>query len=48
MIILGVILLILGLVLGINVLTWVGALLVVIGAVLWFAQPSFQGGRRWY
>ena len=35
MIVLGVILLILGLVLGISILTYIGIMLIIIGAVLW-------------
>jgi hypothetical protein len=48
MMVLGLILLVLGLVFGISLLTYIGIILLVLGAVLWVAQPSFQGGRRWY
>lgn len=48
MIILGIVLAVLGLILGINVLVWVGALVAVIGVVLWVVPQGFQGGRRWY
>lgn len=51
MIVLGVILLILGLVLGIGILTTIGIILLVVGAVLWILGASGRpvGGRkRWY
>jgi hypothetical protein len=50
MIILGLICLILGFLLGINILWTIGIILLVIGAVLFllgsFGRPV--GGRRWY
>ncbi|AEV74592.1 hypothetical protein MycrhN_4086 [Mycolicibacterium rhodesiae NBB3] len=51
MIILGVILAVLGWILGINVLTTIGVILVVIGAVFWVLGSVGRpvGGRRaWY
>jgi len=45
MVILGVILLILGLILGISLLTYIGIVLLVVGAVLLFVRP---GGRYYY
>ncbi len=51
MIILGAILLILGLVLGINVLWTIGVILIVVGAVFWVlgATGRAVGGRKvWY
>jgi len=44
-IILGVILLLLGLILGISILTYIGIVLLVVGAVLLFVRP---GGRYYY
>ena len=51
MIILGAILLILGLVLGINILWTIGIILIVIGAVFWILGSTGRavGGRKvWY
>ena len=51
MIVLGVILLILGILLGISILTYLGIILIVIGVVLWVLGASGRpvGGRaRWY
>lgn len=51
MIVLGAILLILGIVLGIGLLSTVGIILLVIGAVLWVLGAAGRpiGGRRyWY
>jgi hypothetical protein len=51
MIILGVILAVLGWILGIHVLTTIGVILVVIGAVFWILGSVGRpvGGRRaWY
>ena len=51
MIVLGVILLILGIVLGINILTTIGVILLLVGVVLWIlgATGHAVGGRsRWY
>jgi len=50
MIILGIILLVLGLVLGINILYVLGIILLVIGAVLFLLGSSGRavGGRRHY
>lgn len=51
MIVLGAILLILGLVFGISLLTYIGIILVVVGAVFWILGSTGRpvGGRRtWY
>ena len=51
MIILGLILLVLGFVFGINILWTIGIVLIVIGAVLWIlgATGRAVGGRKvWY
>ncbi|MER6210877.1 hypothetical protein [Streptomyces sp. NPDC001642] len=50
MITLGAILLIIGLLVGISLLTTVGGVLVVVGAVLWILGASGRqiGGRRHY
>jgi hypothetical protein len=51
MIVLGAILLILGLILGINILWTIGVILIVIGAVFWILGSVGRpvGGRRaWY
>jgi len=51
MIVLGAILLILGLIFGISILTYIGVVLIVIGAVFWLLGRSGRpvGGRRaWY
>ncbi len=51
MIVLGAILLILGLILGINILWTIGVVLIVIGAVFWILGSVGRpvGGRRaWY
>ena len=51
MIVLGAILLILGLVLGINILWTIGIILLVVGAVFWIlgATGRAVGGRKvWY
>lgn len=49
MLILGIILLILGLVLGSNLLWVIGLVLAAIGAVLWLASAADRPwGRRWY
>ena len=51
MIVLGVILLILGIVLGIHVLTTIGIILMLVGLVLWIMGSTGRpvGGRRyWY
>jgi hypothetical protein len=51
MIILGLILLVLGFLLGINILWTIGIILVVVGVVLWIlgATGRAVGGRRyWY
>jgi hypothetical protein len=47
----GAILLILGLIFGISILTYIGVVLIVIGAVFWLLGRSGRpvGGRRaWY
>ncbi|GAA1366482.1 hypothetical protein GCM10009612_50240 [Streptomyces beijiangensis] len=50
MIVLGAILLIIGLLVGVSLLTTVGGVLVVVGAVLWILGASGRqvGGRRHY
>jgi hypothetical protein len=51
MIVLGAILLILGLVFGISILTYIGVVVLVIGAVFWLLGATGRpvGGRRvWY
>lgn len=51
MIILGVVLLVLGLVLGINILSSIGIILLIIGVVLWILGATGRpvGGRaRWW
>jgi hypothetical protein len=50
MIVLGVILLILGAVLGINILWTIGIILVVVGVILWILGTMGRsvGGRRHY
>ena len=50
MIILGVILLLLGLLFGVSLLYVIGLVLVVVGALLWFAGSAGHaiGGRRHY
>lgn len=51
MIILGIILLVLGLLFGISILYYIGALLLVVGAVFWILARTGRpvGGRRyWY
>lgn len=51
MVILGAILLILGIVLGISILTTIGVILLLVGVVLWILGASGHavGGRaRWY
>jgi hypothetical protein len=51
MIVLGAILLILGLLFGISILTYIGVVLIVIGAVFWILGSTGRavGGRKvWY
>jgi hypothetical protein len=50
MTILGVVLLVLGLLLGISLLFWIGVVLVVVGLVLLLAGATGHaiGGRRYY
>lgn len=48
MLVLGLVLLILGFVFGIQLLWVVGIILLVLGAVVWVHPMGFQGGRRWY
>jgi hypothetical protein len=51
MIVIGAILLILGLVFGISILTYIGVVVLVIGAVFWLLGAAGRpiGGRRvWY
>ena len=51
MIVLGAILLILGLIFGMSILTYIGVVLIVIGAVFWLLGRAGRpvGGRRaWY
>jgi hypothetical protein len=45
MLILGLILLIVGWIVGISLLVWIGVILLLVGAVLLFARP---GGRYYY
>jgi hypothetical protein len=49
-IILGLILLLIGWIAGIGILTTIGIILIVIGAVLWILGSMGRpvGGRRWY
>jgi Family of unknown function (DUF6131) len=50
MIILGLILLIIGLIANIGILTTIGIILLIVGAVLWLLGSMGRpvGGRRWY
>jgi hypothetical protein len=51
MIVLGAILLLLGVIFGISILTYIGVVLVVVGAVFWILGSTGRavGGRaRWY
>jgi hypothetical protein len=50
MILLGLLLLLLGFVLGINILWTIGVILIIIGAVLWVlgSMDRAVGGRRHY
>jgi cell division protein FtsW (lipid II flippase) len=50
MIVLGIILLVIGFVVGINILWTIGLILVVVGAILWIlgAVGRGVGGRRHY
>ncbi|HZN80523.1 MAG TPA: DUF6131 family protein [Mycobacterium sp.] len=51
MIVLGAILLILGLIFGISILTYIGVVLIVVGAIFWILGSMGRpvGGRRaWY
>lgn len=48
MIILGVVLIVLGLLLPLPLVLYIGIALAVIGLVLLVAPQGFQGGRRWY
>ncbi|MFE6041330.1 hypothetical protein [Streptomyces sp. NPDC056452] len=50
MIVLGVILLLIGMLVGVSLLTTVGGVLVVVGAVLWILGASGRavGGRKHY
>lgn len=50
MIILGVVLLVIGLLTGLGLLFWVGAILAIVGAVLAVSGGVGRpiGGRRWY
>ncbi|MFD4689620.1 hypothetical protein [Streptomyces sp. NPDC058463] len=50
MIVLGVILLLIGMLVGVSLLTTVGGILVVVGAVLWILGASGRsvGGRKHY
>lgn len=45
MLILGLVLLLIGWLVGLPLLLWLGVVLAVVGAVLLFVQP---GGRYWY
>ena len=46
MIVLGAILLVLGLIFGMSILTYIGVVLIVIGAVFWLLGRSGRPGRR--
>lgn len=50
MIVLGVVLLVVGLIFGIGILTYIGVALIIIGAVLWLLGSTGRpvGGRRHY
>jgi Family of unknown function (DUF6131) len=50
MLILGLILLVIGLVAGIGILTTIGIILLIVGAILWLLGSMGRpvGGRRWY
>ena len=50
MIVLGIVLLVLGLIFGIGILTYIGVALIIIGAVLWLLGSTGRpvGGRRHY
>ena len=51
MIVLGAILLILGMIFGMSILTYIGVVLIVIGAVFWLlgrAGRAVGGRRAWY
>ncbi|HYY82454.1 MAG TPA: DUF6131 family protein [Actinomycetes bacterium] len=50
MIVLGLILLIIGLVAKVGILTTIGIILLIVGAVLWLLGSMGRpvGGRRWY
>lgn len=51
MIVLGIVLLVIGLLTGISILTYIGIILIVIGAVFWILGSTGRpiGGRaRWY
>jgi len=49
-IVLGVVLLVVGLIFGIGILTYIGVALIIIGAVLWLLGSTGRpvGGRRHY
>ena len=50
MIVLGLILLIIGLVAKVGILTTIGIILLIVGAILWLLGSMGRpvGGRRWY
>jgi len=50
MFIVGLILFLIGLIAGIPILFWLGIVLMVVGAILWFAGPVGPAGtrRRYY
>ena len=50
MIVLGIVLLVVGLIFGIGILTYIGVALIIIGAVLWLLGSTGRpvGGRRHY
>jgi len=49
-IVLGIVLLVVGLIFGIGILTYIGVALIIIGAVLWLLGSTGRpvGGRRHY
>jgi hypothetical protein len=48
MIVLGLILLLCGVLLGISILTWVGIILLIVGAILVLAGTGGPVGGRWW
>jgi hypothetical protein len=49
MLVAGIVLLVLGLLVGAPILTTIGVILALVGAVLWIAEGTGAAwGRRWY